>query len=190
MFGRRGRLATAALIGVVMAMGLSLPVSAAVIVTDTGTHGDFHIFDSAGFPGATCGYGAPNSSGVAYFKWMKVAGPSVQAANVTGGVDHQTVSFQFKLQREIGMGSWKTVASSARQSKTAYDNSWTEFAPLKVYWNGAANQYFRAITIIRWTRNGSVDGLVNAQIQYYEAKWTVGSPGYVFPDAACWGSSD
>lgn len=69
----------------------------------------------------------------------------MQAANRTGAVDQQKVSFQVLVQRQIGTGPWKTVALSAKQTRTVYDNAYTNFTAIKVYWNGAANQKFRAM---------------------------------------------
>lgn len=187
--GFRGRFGAALSLGLALGLGLSATVSAEVIVTDTGTHGDANIFDSDGFPGGRCGYGVETASGDAYLKWIRVLGPSVQAANRTGAVDQQKVSFQVLVQRKIGTGPWRTVASSAKQTRTAYDNAYTNFTAIKVYWNGAANQQFRAMSVIRWMRNGSVDGLVKARIVYYGVKWTVGQPDYQFT-GACTGVAD
>lgn len=55
--------------------------------------------------------------------------------------------------------------------------------------NGAADQGFRAMAVLRWMRNGSVNGLLKANIYFYSAKWTVGDPGYQFEDT-CWGVAD
>jgi hypothetical protein len=58
-----------------------------------------------------------------------------------------------------------------------------------VYVNGADNQEFRAMAVLRWMRNGSVNGLLKANIYYYGVKWTVGDPSYQFEDT-CWGVAD
>jgi hypothetical protein len=188
MFRLRRRTFVTVGLGMVMTLGLALPVSAEVIVSDRGNHGEAHFFDSAGFPGGTCGYGAENSLGFAYFKWMKLLGPSIKAYDRTAGVDHQQVIWKFMLQRKKPGHPYTTVGT-ASQTRTAYDNSFTTFGTLKVYANGVNGDLFRAISLVKWMRNDSVDGSVKARIQYYGVKWTVGSPDYVFTDA-CTGRAD
>lgn len=182
------RASIAAALGMVLAIGFSLPVSAEVIVSSNGNHGEAHFFDSEGFPGGTCGYGAANTAGFAHFKWMKLLGPSVKAYDRTVGVDHQQVVWKFMLQRKKPGHPYTTVGS-ATQTKTAYDNSFTNFGTLKVYANGVAGDLFRAISFVKWIRNNSTDGSVKARIQFYGVKWTVGSPDFVFTDA-CTGQAD
>src|SRR5438105_855950 len=113
-FVPRGRWLPALALGLTLALALNGMAAAQTNVTDTGTHGDYHIFDSSGFPGGTCGYGA-DTGGYAYLHWIKDLGPTVKA-DLTDSVDHQQVSWQFKIQRQIGTGSWQTVASSSKQT--------------------------------------------------------------------------
>jgi hypothetical protein len=163
--------------------------AAELIVDESGNRGRWEIVDEDGTPGARCGYGAENASGVAALKWITVFGPTVKAFNRTSGVDQQNVTFQVKVLRRISGGSWSVVASSGRQSRTARDNAWTAFEPMRAYVNGAADQEFRAMAVLRWMRNGSVNGLLKANIYYYSVKWTVGTPSYQFEEA-CWGIAD
>ena len=184
--GRAARAIVLALSAVMLSAGTA---SAELIVEESGNRGAWDIVDEAGTPGARCGYGAENSSGFAGLKWIRLLGPSVKAHNRTTGVDQQTVTFQVKVLRKIGAGSWTTVASSGRQSRTASDSAWTAFDPIRVYVNGAPGQQFRAMAVLRWMRNGSVNGLLKANIYYYSVKWTVGSPDFVYEDA-CDGAAD
>jgi hypothetical protein len=170
-------------------MAFAGTASAELIVAESGNRGSWDIVDEDGMPGGRCGYGAENASGVAALKWIRLFGPSVKAFNRTSAVDQQKVSFQVKVMRRTGSGSWSVAASSGRQTLTARDNAWTTFDPIRVYVNGAANQEFRAMAVLRWMRNGSVNGMLKANIYYYSAKWTVGAPGYQFEDV-CWGVAD
>ena len=184
MFGRRVGLG--AVMAVLLAISVSGIADAEIIVADQGTHGEAHVFDSSGFPGAKCGYGPENASGQAFLSWIKVFGVKVTAADRTSAVDHQPVSFQVLIQRRKGMGPYKTFAKSNTVTKTAADNAFTSFKGIKVFVNNHAinDQDYRAVVILRWMRNGSVDGLVKAQIEWYSVLWTVGSPDLVL-DGYC-----
>ncbi len=120
-------------------MAFAGTASAELIVAESGNRGSWDIVDSDGTPGGRCGYGAETASGVAALKWIRLFGPSVKAFNRTSAVDQQKVSFQVKVMRRTGSGSWSVVASSGRQARTARGNAWTEFDPIRVYVNGAAN---------------------------------------------------
>jgi len=182
---------SAVLIGLALALSLSSVANAEVILVNKGTHGEAHIFDSADFPGAKCGYGPENASGQAFLSWIKVFGVKVTAANRTSAVDHQPVSFQVVIQRQKGADPWKTFATSQRVTKTAADNAFTSFKPIKVFINNHSvnDQVFRAVVVLRWMRNGSVDGLLKARIEWYSVLWTVGDPSFVF-DGFCTSWSD
>jgi hypothetical protein len=184
--GFRVVFSTALTFGVALALAVGSIANAEIIVKDQGTHGEAHIFDSSGFPGAKCGYGPENASHQAFLSWIKVFGVKVTAADRTSGVDHQPVSFQVQIQRKKGAGPWKVFANSQRVTKTAADDAFTSFKAIKVYINNHSvnSQVFRAAVILRWMRNGSVDGLVKAQIEWYSVLWTVGDPAYVF-DGSC-----
>ncbi len=187
-FGRR--LTTATVVGLILAIGLSGAASAHVIVGTHGVTGDWRTHDSFETPEGKCGYSAPNSSGVAFFRWMKITPPLAFARDITAGRDHQSVKWQFKIQRSVNGGAWTNVASSPVQTKTAYDDMYARFTPMKVYYNGTSFvQKFRGLVTVNWIRNGSSEGWVKFWIEYYGVKWTVGNPTYVYTNG-CDGSAD
>ena len=184
----RRRLGLGLLVGMLIALSAAAPASAADVIDSDGMWGTYTVDDSGADPGAKCGYGPENASGYAFFKWMKAYAPQVYARDTTGGRDHQKVRWIFKLQRSVQGGAFKTVVS-AEQTATAYDDTPAGFTPLKLYKNGRDGDVMRAILLIKWMRNGSVEGWVKLRIGYYSVKWTVGSPDYVFDDA-CTGRAD
>jgi hypothetical protein len=189
MFGRRSRVATAALVALVMAVGLTLPASAWVALKDQGTRGNFVLDDSGAHPGAKCGYAPADEHATAYFRWMKVFAPKMWARSTSGGRDHQQVSWKFQLQKSVNSGPWQNIRTSATQTRTAYDDTPAAFTALKVYYNGNFADKLRAIVTMKWLRNGSAEGLVKLRLEYYSVKWDVGSPAYVYTDA-CDGAAD
>jgi hypothetical protein len=182
----------AVVVGALLAVGASGPVSAHVIITQSGVTGDWGWLpaDDPSSPGARCGYTAPQGDGYAHLRWIRVRPPEIAARNVTGGVDSQKASWQVVVQRKIGAGAWRKVAQSPVQTKTTWDNQSADYTGMKVYFaSGQANQQFRAVAFLRWMRNGAVEGSVKARMEHYGVKWTVGTPDYVFADA-CTGVAD
>lgn len=168
------------------------PASAVVVIAHHGQTGDwgYSPADDASSPAAKCGYSSRLADSYAHLRWVKVRGPLIAARDTTASRDHQTVSWQVKAQRQVNGGAWKTVASSAVHSGTAYDNTPASFSPIKLSVSGTAtNQLWRALIVLKWYRNGGVEGWTKAGIEYYGVKWTVGTPDYVFTDA-CTGVSD
>jgi len=155
------------------------------VYSQTGNYGPIHFFDDSGFPGGKCGYSAKIQS-ITYLRWMQLFGPSVKAVDSTIGADAQKVTWQFRLLSEVGMQPWKTVATISR-TLTAHDNQWKQFDPLKIYWKGQNLRSYRAVSVVKWYRNGRVDGVVKAEIDYYGVKSAAVSAGYV-ANGACSGS--
>ena len=182
-------LITALLLGLSLAFALGGTASAHVVVDQYGLTGDWGTYDSTSTPEGKCGYSAPDGTGTAYLRWMKVIAPIIIARDITPQRDHETARWQFKLQRSHNGGAWKNVASSAVQNKTTYDDTTSTLSPMKVYFNGHVGDRFRAMVTASWVRNGAVEGWVKFRVEFYGVKWTVGVPDYVFTDA-CDGSQD
>jgi len=191
---KRSRLATlAAAISVIAVLAFAAPVSAWDPLKISGDYGDFgsqpEHQDAVEYPGAKCGYSAADGTGTAYLRWIKVYHFLAAARDLTPNRDSQMVSSQVAIQRQTSSG-WKTVAKSAIQKLTAYDDQSAKFTDPKVYVHGtSASQHFRAVLTLKWWRNGAVEGTVKARIEFYSVKWTVGSPTYVYSDA-CDGAAD
>jgi hypothetical protein len=192
MFRELRRTAVSSLVlGIVLALALG-GTAAAYYVVANGSYGGFDVTDTADDPGARCGYGDPDSHGVAVVKWVKIMNTTyVWATDPTPGRDHQKVTWRFQIQRQRGSGPWKTVASSDVLSKTAYDDTPASFAPMKLYWtsNKQYDEHVRGRVLLKWWRNGSVEGTVKLFIEYYSVKWTVGDPSYIYGDY-CLGHAD
>jgi hypothetical protein len=180
---RHRALFTAILLGLTLAFALGGTASAHVIVGTHGLTGDWGTYDFVLTPEGRCGYSAPDGSGTAYLRWMKVTAPIIIARDVTPARDHQTARWQFKLQRSHNGGAWRNVASSAVQNKITYDDTTSTLTPLKVFFKGHAGDKFRAMVTASWVRNGSVEGWVRFRVEFYSVKWTVGDPSYVYTDA-------
>lgn len=186
---RSAVLATA--LGMVLLLSVGAPASAFQIMDSSGPYGDFGYLpaDDSASPAGKCGYSDVLADNYAHLRWVKVRGPEALARDVTPGRDQQKTSWQLRVQRQQGGGAWKTVAKSAVQSRTAYDDQSAAFDPIKVYVKGSADQLWRGIVLIKWWRNGAVEAWVKLRIEYYGVKWTVGTPDYVFTDA-CTGVAD
>jgi hypothetical protein len=178
-------------LGIVLALALGGTAAATYVIAD-GAYGNFALTDSAEDPGARCGYGTPDSHGVAVVKWVKVMNTTYAwATDPTPSRDQQKVTWQLQIQRQRGSGPWTTVAKSDVLSKTAYDDTPAVFGPMKLYWtsNKAYDEHVLARVVLKWWRNGSVNGTVKLYIEYYSVKWTVGDPNLVYGDW-CYGHAD
>lgn len=181
----RQGVAIAALMSLTVLLAMAGPAAAFDVISSSGHTGDYGYLpsDDSSHPPGKCGYGAVQADGLAHLRWIKVIGPKIAARDVTGGRDHQQASWQLKIQRSVHGGPWKTVAHSGIQTKTTYDDVSADYTPMKVSVNGKIDQIYRAIVILRWMRNGNVEGTVKLHPTNYGVKWTVGSPNYVFTDA-------
>lgn len=181
----------AALLGLLIVLTVAAPASAFEIITESGQHGDFGFpHDDLSQPGARCGYSAPNSSGAAQLVFIKVAPPLIGARDVTAGRDEQNASWQVRIEgKPVNAGTWRTVAHSAPQTRTTFDDASASYAPIKLSIHGTQGNIYRALAVFKWLRNGAVEGKVKVRMEYYAVKWTVGSPDYVFTNA-CDGSAD
>ena len=175
----------------IVLLAMAGPASAMVIIDSHGQTGDWGFLpsDDSSSPAGKCGYSDRLADTYAHLRWIKVRGPEVAARDITGGRDHQMVSWQVKIQRQAPGGAWKTIKSSPVHSATAYDDQSPDFSPIKVSVDGKTYQLWRAVIIVKWWRNGSVEGWVKARIEFYSVKWTVGDPAYVFTDG-CTGIAD
>ncbi|MDL2336105.1 MAG: hypothetical protein QFC55_08755, partial [Chloroflexota bacterium] len=182
---KRTRLALVpVLLGLLALLAVAGPAAAQEIIATHGQTGDwgYSPADDDSSPGAKCGYSAPMPDGWAHLRWIKVRGPIVVARDTTGGRDHQTVSWQVKIQRQATGGAWQTMASSSVHSATSYDDTGFHFTPVKVNVSGNTDQLWRAVILLKWLRNGGVEGWTKARIEFYGVKWTVGAPDYFFTD--------
>ena len=167
------------LVGLVLVLPLVLafagPAAAYQVVSETGLLGEYIFEDYAEKPGGWCGYTQqeypPN---YAYFRWMKIRRPIVRAADRTSGqIDQRKVRWFWHLQRSTyPSGNWTTIATSAKQTKIAYENQAAAFTPLRIDRNvGTTHQagvVFRALVVIQFLRpNGSVEGTANATLDWY-----------------------
>lgn len=187
---QRRSLAIGLVLAALLAAVGAAPASAAVVLRESGLRGPYVVADQIEeprLPGARCGYGAENASGDAFFRWMKFRKPDVYARDTGEGAQQQRVRLTYRLQRNTATG-WKTVASLS-QTETAHETMPAEFVPRKLYYDGSAGDLLRGVVVIKWLRNGSVEGSVALRLEYYSVKWTVGTPDYIFEDA-CDGAAD
>jgi hypothetical protein len=167
---------TAMIVAAVLALGLAMPASAFEVIQTTGSTGDYGWLpaDDPSSPAARCGYSEMLSDGYVHLRWIKVRAPRIIARDVTGSRDQQQAGWKVIVQREVGAGSWTKVASSGFQMKTTYDDASAAFMAIKVNVSGQYGQHFRAVAVLRWVRNGSVEGSVKARMEYYGPKWSLG----------------
>lgn len=161
------------------------PASAYTLVSETGMVGPYSLTESAESPAAKCGYGRQVPPNSAWFKWMKLRAPRVRAADRNSDLrDHRHVTWQFKIQRKIydSPDPWQTVAASAVQGGTAYEDQAAPFSAMQVYYNARSHQqaddYYilRALVIIKWYRpGGAVEGTVRLTPTYYSGKMPWGT---------------
>ncbi len=175
-----------------LALAFGSAASAFSLITLSGNHGDFGTkpasSDGPATPGARCIYSAPIGN-VAHLASVKVFPFIALAYNRTGGSDSQAIKFQLTVQRSTNGGtSWKSVGSTA-QTRMASETVSAKFSSLRVAVSGKSGQIFRAIVTLSWLRNGNVDGLAKARMEYYSVKWAVGNPDYIYQDA-CDGAAD
>jgi len=192
MFGRRVRFGAWATTVVVLVLAVSGTASAEVVMKNKTPHGAYYVVDFETQGGGQCGYGAPNSSGWAYLKWMWFLKPEVYARNVSAGQDHQTVKLTYSLQHRVAgsQTKWTTVATK-QQTQTAWDDTRAAFVSQKVYAPATSTQVWRGVVNIKWMRNGSIEGQVTYRLEWYSVKWdpSVGSPDYMF-NTWCTGKAD
>jgi hypothetical protein len=173
-------------LGLLLALAFGSPAAAAVLIKDTGTHGDFGTHDDSTDPGAKCGYSAANANGVAFLRWIKVY---PVFAGTSSGVSQQPVKWTVIIQRSPDNGTtWKNLISQS-QTRTAKASSGAAFGAMKVAFTGNAKNDYRAISKLQWIRNGHVTGTTKLRMEFYSVKWTVGSPDFVFEDY-CTGPAD
>jgi hypothetical protein len=171
---------------------LAAPVAAFTPISSTGLSGDYGWPDSPDAQGR-CGYTdrlPPDN--YAHLKWIKVAAPLIAARNLTPGVaDYQQASWQVKIQRQANGQPWKTVATSPQQKMQTSDQGSAPYTAMKVRLKqkGGYGEAYRAIVILRWFRNGSVEGTVKVSIDEYSVNWTSGDPNYIF-SGWCSGEAD
>lgn len=167
----------AAAAALMIAATVAGPAAAYTVVSESGLHGNYALTDSSESPAGTCSYGQEVPPNWRWLKWMKIRAPQVFAADRNSGVrDQRRVSWQFKIQRSpFDMSEpWQTVATSAVQRRTAWDDQAAAFTAMKVYYNattsepGSDNDLLRGLVILRWYKpNGSVEGKVKLAPTYY-----------------------
>ena len=187
---KRTRLTTIAALLSLMSLLVAAGPASAEIIDSHGMTGDWGYLpaDDESSPAGKCGYSDRLADSYAHLRWIKVRAPRVAARDITGGQDHQQVSWQVIVQRSSASG-WTTVKKSSAHSFTAYDDSSSAHSPIKVKFKATTDQSWRALILIKWLRNGSAEGWVKARIEFYGVKWTVGTPDYVFTDS-CTGRAD
>lgn len=176
-----------ALAGFLVAM-LAAPGSAAAYaeVYTHGPHGSYYFDDSQGTPAGTCKYGAIAYSNWTYLKSMQINAPHVLAADRNSATrEHRVIAWSFKLQRSTlpNPASWQTVASSAVQKATAYEDAQAPLTPLKVKYNTEAkdpnhqgsNYVYRALVTIKWIKGG---GAVEATVRLVPTYFRVVDPRF------------
>jgi hypothetical protein len=144
------------------------PVAAARILKDTGTQGYYELYDEMGGPrGATCSYEQASHD----LNVMRIKPPLMH-----GYYSNQTpVEWRFKIRRQAVTpgATFNVIYTSPWQSDTANDaipaNGFTNRA-----WTAPENPHgrFQAVVELRWKHNGSVEGFVRAQYEWYKAKWS------------------
>jgi hypothetical protein len=170
-------------------MALAGPTAAYTIVSQTGMVGEWYLTDSSETPGATCSYGAEYPPNNANFRWMKLRAPNVRAADRNSNViDQKRVQWFWKLQRgTFNSSTWTNVATSAKQTKVAYENQAAAFTPLQINFNtgmsAQGDTLFRAVVTIKFLRNnGTAEGTVKATLHYFRIK----SPFGTFTSSQKW----
>ena len=179
VLGRRVGIGSA--MAALLVISISGVASAAVVIRNTGSHGAYYVVDYDTQPGGRCGYGAENSAGQAYVKWIWFRKPEVYARDINANRNQQQVKLTYSLQHRVAgsMTKWKTVATKT-QTNTAWDDTRAAFASQKVYAPNTSTQVWRGVVNLKWMRNGSVEGQVTYRIEWYSVMWTVGDPNYVY----------
>lgn len=182
-----------ALVGLLSLLALlaaAVPASAAQVIASSGMTADwgYEPSDDSEHPAGKCGYSSVHEDGFAYLRWIRVRAPVVAARDISPNDDQQKVSWQVIIQRSTTTG-WKTIKKSNARTFTAYEFVPVAHDPIKVYFTATNDQNWRALVLIKWLRNGSVEGWVRASLTYYGVKWTVGDPAFVFTNS-CEGRAD
>lgn len=129
---------------------------------------------------------------MAALQWVRVKAPGVFAADRSTERDHRKVSWRLHVQRMQPSGPWTTIATSAVQKRTAYEDAAAAFSAMKVSFSSRRDQSnVRALLLLKWFRpDGSDEAHVKLTIDNYSVDWTVGSPDFVFTGGSCWSAAD
>jgi hypothetical protein len=159
-------------------------VSAYTVISEAGLHGNYSLTESYAAPATKCAYGKQVPPNGAWFRFMRVAPPTVFAADRNSAIrDHRRVSWQFKIQvMPFSGGLWQKVASSGIQKATAYEDLAAPFSAMKLYWKpsrtgpNAGALKVRTLIVIRWYKpGGAVEGTVKLTADYYYLKMPWGN---------------
>jgi hypothetical protein len=112
---------------------------------------------------------------------MKVQPPQVFAADRNSDKrEHRRVSWQFKIQASPGVSPqvWETVASSGKQSATAYEDAAAPFSFMQLAFNAKNlpnasenGDLMRALVVIEWYRpSGGAEGTAKLGLEYHKYK--------------------
>jgi hypothetical protein len=166
------RRSSAALSIVLAALAASaLPVSAAVVVSHSGSHGHYEVTDSATAAGARCTYETASYD----LDRISVRGPKVWSR--ASDVDGQLVGWQFLIQRSpVAGGAWTTAHTSKVFEQFANHGTPVKFK--RRAWTAPETQdsRWRVQIVINWyhfSENGPppLDGTVTLRLQHYNETW-------------------
>lgn len=155
------RLAFAAVLGSLLTMALS-----GVVAADgtTGQVGHYVFTDTPSKPGATCVYNTTGGS-EAFLNSVVARAPSVWWPDTSSSSNTQHGQVGWKvIVKEGSPGSWTTIASSAVQKRTAYEDH-----PLHDVNDKAA---FTNLTV-SFTSNKFMNYLVTVKVFWYRADGSV-----------------
>jgi hypothetical protein len=161
-------------VALLLALLLSGQASAILYTHQTGLVGPWMWSDSSVTPGVLCKYAATTDGNHYSMTKIVVQPPTVEAADRNSSkIDKRTVSWQFQLQRKlVPDGTWKVIASSAKQTGTATENTSPLFTAitLKHVPKEVNNPAWivRVQVLIKWYKpTGGVEGTILFRPSYY-----------------------
>jgi hypothetical protein len=157
-----------------------VPVGADTDLPGWGRTGPHSLRDREEQPGVTCRYGEPSS----VLETLRVRPPRIRARNVTSARDKQRVSWMIRVQYWDVNEFWATASTAGPWTATAWDDQPAAFAAQTVAAPLGMGGEYRVVVVLRWWRNGKVEGLDRRLVDWYRytivnTSWEVG------PDGSC-----
>jgi len=166
------------------------PAAAAVVTSDTGTHGTWTIRDDSSNGGATCYYynghnGNPDDTDMYR---LRTWAPKIYARNKTSGRDSQMVGWRFVIQHGTSAGStpngWKIQYKSPFVKALAHDDTPAAFTKRDWIPPKPFNRWWRVTIVMQWYEAGSstqVAGEVKVRLEWYNFNYPPGTLAMTFP---------
>ena len=141
-------------------------VSAGGPSAHSGTYGRHYLADSEDGPDVLCRY-----NGDGNFYALNVESPFVYAADLTGGVDTQSVGWSFRVQKATEVaGTWTTIYTSTTQVATATDHRDAAFTRRSHVFTPAqvpTAKIYRVQILMSWYTHGAVSGTARHTVEWY-----------------------